>query len=197
MPKVHGGWQMMVMVTSGSVVRNAMNWDFFTGLISNGLLDIFIAFGGQETMAHDIQPFVNGLVERVAVHGINVDPWETVSETLVAFPTSITTNTVIAICKTTSGFTASQIGMHRAEQPLGYAFTKCGTANCPSQGHPGHIIGELKDDTVRIQCKTCKWKSKFVKLDSQSFFTWLNKGKAPLLFRHVFPSPDGLSTMFL
>ncbi|KAF8230869.1 hypothetical protein L208DRAFT_1378362 [Tricholoma matsutake] len=151
-PKVCGGWWMMVMVTSGSVVRNAVNWDLFTGLISKYVAQH--TFGGQETMAHDIQPFVNGLVERVAVHGINGDPWETVSETLVAFPTSITTNTVIAICKTTSGFTASQIGIHRAEQPLGYAFTKCGTANCPSKGHPGHMIGELKDDAVRIQCKT-------------------------------------------
>jgi hypothetical protein len=150
-------------------------------------------------MPHDVQPFVNGLVEKVAIHGLaNEDPWQIVRDTLISYPTTVTTNTVIAAFATPDGFEARQIGMHRAERPLGHHFAKCGTPSCRSSDRPGHIMGELKDsNTARIRCKACKWRSKVVKLDDQSFILPLHRTKAPLLFHHAFPSPLGLSSMFL
>jgi hypothetical protein len=152
-------------------------------------------------MPHDVQPFVNGLVENVSIHGMGgEDPlWEVVQRTLISYPTTVTTNTVIAIRTAGNGsFISTEIGMHRAERPLGYHFTKCGNPDCQSKDRPGHIWGELKDsNTARIRCRACSWRSKAVKIDQQPFFTRLHKTKAPLLFYHQFPSPPGLSSMFL
>jgi hypothetical protein len=164
-------------------------------------LDLLVAFGGHETMPHDVLPFVNGLVERVTIHGMGgEDPlWQMVSDTLISYPTTVTTNTVVALYATGNGsFMAREIGMHRAERPLGYHFDKCGNPQCPSRDRPGHIIGELREFNVaRIRCKACRWKSKAVRVDQQRFFTPLSKTKAPLLFYHSFPSPAALSSMFL
>jgi hypothetical protein len=147
-------------------------------------------------MPHDVQPFVNGLVEKVAIHGIDAEIWQTVRDTLLAYPSTVTTNTVIAAYATGNGFVARAIGMHRAERPLGYQFPRCGISDCPGKDRPGHIIGELREGSARIRCKACKWKSKIVRLDTQDFFLPLHPTKAPLLFHHAFPSPPGLSTMF-
>jgi hypothetical protein len=123
--------------------------------------------------------------------------WETVCDTLIAYPSTVTTNTVIAIYRSGLQFFAREVGMHRAERPLGYQFVKCGKPDCASKGRPGHIIGELRDlDAARIRCKACGWRSKFLKLENQSYITSLHKVKAPLLFYHDFPSPPGLSTIF-
>ena len=95
-------------------------------------------------------------------------------------------------------FTAREISMHRAERPLGLHFIKCGNPACGSRDRPGHIIGEIRDSSsARIRCKACKWKSKNVRLDKNLFITRLHKTKAPLLFYHTFPSPTGLTSMFL
>jgi hypothetical protein len=166
------------------------------------MLDLLVAFGGHETMPHDVHPFVNGIVEKVAIHGMGRgdDPcWEVVKDALISYPTTVTTNSVIAVCSTGDrSFTARAVGMHRAERPLGYHFTKCGNPNCEGKERPGHIIGELKDhNTARIRCKACKWKSKNVKIDGQPFIRPLHSTKAPLLFYHAFPSPSGLPSMFL
>jgi hypothetical protein len=215
-PRVRGGWRVMVMVACGSAVRQPVHWDYITQLFTQYVfplieqtiadaeklyskcLDLLIGFGGHETMPHDVQPFVNGLVEKVAIHGIDGDIWRIVRDNLIAYPSTVTTNTVIAAYATDSGFVAREIGMHRAERPLGYHFASCGTADCPSKERPGHILGELRDMTsARIRCKTCKWRSKIVKLENQDFFRPLHATQAPLLFHHAFPSPPGLSTMFL
>jgi hypothetical protein len=166
---------------------------------NSNLLDLLVGFAGHEMMPHDIYPFVNGLVEKVAIHGIDEDVWNVVRDCLISHPTTVTTNSVIAAYNVGTQFTAREIGMHRAERPLGYHFVKCGTARCPSMDRPGHIMGELiKDQTaVKIRCKACKWKSKTVMLANQTFFLPLHQTKAPLLFFHTFPSPSGLSTMFL
>jgi hypothetical protein len=148
-------------------------------------------------MPHDVHPFVNGLLETIAIHGINEDIWPVVRDTIIAYPSTVTTNTVIAAYTTDTGFVAREVGMHRGDRPLGYHFAKCGTNDCPSQERPGHIIGELRELTVRIRCKGCKWKSKNVKLENQPFFKPLHSTRSPLLFHHEFPSPPGLSTMFL
>jgi hypothetical protein len=163
------------------------------------LLDLLIGFGGHETMPLDIHPFVNGLVERVATQGMGDSIWNLVQDSLIAHPTTVLTNTVIAAFLTQTGFVAREIGMHRGERPLGYHFTQCGRAECPSRQRPGHIMGELMNEqtSARIRCKACKWRSKTVKLASQDFFQPLHPTKAPLLFHHAFPSPPGLSTMFL
>lgn len=149
-------------------------------------------------MPHDVQPFVNGLVERIAIHGLeDQDPWKLVEETLISFPTTVTTNNVIAAFATGDGFKARQIGMHRAERPLGCFFPKCGMVDCKSKERPGHIIGELRDQSrARIRCRCCGWRSKWVKLENQTFISPLHKVKAPLLFFHQFPSPPGLFSMF-
>lgn len=189
---------------TGSILRPFFNSRFPFSVIENAekfysnLLDLLVGFGGHETMPHDVQPFVNGLVEKVAIHGIDEEIWPIVRDTLIDYPCTVTTNTVIAAYATDSGFVAREIGMHRAERPLGYHFARCGTADCPSRERPGHIIGELqKEMTIaRIRCKACKWKSRNVKLDKQSFFLPVHPTKAPLLFYHTFPSPTGLSTMF-
>ena len=152
-------------------------------------------------MPHDVQPFVNGLVEKVAIYGMGSDDplWRTVCDTVISYPTTVRTNSIIAAYTTGKGlFTAREIGMHRAERPLGYHFTTCGTPNCGRNDRPGHIIGELTDNTARIRCKACKWKSKTVKIgDDHPLIKPLHKTKAPLLFYHSFPSPVGLSSMFL
>jgi hypothetical protein len=152
-------------------------------------------------MLHDFQPFVNGLVEKVSIHGMGGnDPlWNVVRDTLISYPTTVTTNTFIAAYTTGNGlFTALEIGMHRAERPLGYHFTKCGTPDCASKDRPGHIMGELNANSARIRCKACKWKSKHVKIDDrQQFIRPLHETKAPLLSYHAFPSPPGLSSMFM
>jgi hypothetical protein len=152
-------------------------------------------------MPHDIQPFVNRLVERVSIHGMGgEDPlWQMVSDTLIEYPTTVTTNTLIALYATSDGsFNAREVGMHRAERPLGYHFPKCGDPLCTSGVRQGQIIGELKDCNVaRIRCKACKWRSKTVRIDQQPFFTPLHRTKAPLLFYHSFPSPTGLASIFL
>jgi hypothetical protein len=151
-------------------------------------------------MPHDVQPFVNGLVERLAIHGMDGDDplWKVVSETLMSFPSTVITNTVIAAYKRDGIFGAREIGMHRAERPLGLHFTKCGNPNCGSRDRPGHIIGEIKEGRfARIRCKACRWKSKKVKIDGHPFITRLHKTRAPLLFYHAFPSPAGLNSMFL
>lgn len=172
-------------------------------------LDLLIGFGGHETMPHDVQPFVNGLVEKVAMHGMATlsrdsapaeDPlWQMVCDTLISYPTTVNTNTVIAIYGIGNGsFISREIGMHRPERPLGFHFTKCGNPDCASKDRPGHILGELRDgNTARIRCKACRWKSQPVKINEQPFFTPLHKTKAPLLFYHAFPSPPGLSSTFL
>lgn len=161
-------------------------------------LDLLVGFGGNETMPHDVQPFVNGLVEKIATNGVQKeDLWKLVEETLISFPTTVTTNTVIVAFATEDGFVARQIGMHRAERPLGCFFPKCGLVSCKSKDRPGHIIGELRDgSSARIRCKCCGWKSNWVRLESQAYISHLQKTRAPLLFYHAFPSPAGLLSMF-
>ena len=151
-------------------------------------------------MPHDVQPFVNSLVERLAIHGMGDDEpqWKAVTETLISFPSTVTTNTVIVAYNTGNRiFTAREIGMHRAERPLGQQFIKCGNPACGNMDRPGHIVGEIRETNVRIRCKACKWKSKGVKIDDNPFITRLHKTRAPLLFYHTFPSPAGLNSMFL
>jgi hypothetical protein len=152
-------------------------------------------------MPHDVQPFVNGLVERLAIHGMggNDPMWEFVRDALISFPSTVTTNTVIAAYKTGNGtFSAREIGMHRAERPLGQHFIKCGNPACGGKDRPGHIVGEIRNMSVaKIHCKACKWKSRNVRIDDHPLITPLHKTKAPLLFYHAFPSPAGLSLMFL
>ena len=152
-------------------------------------------------MPHDVQPFVNALVERLAIHGMGeVDPqWEAVRDTLISFPSTVTSNTVIAAYSSGNGtFTAREVGMHRAERPLGQHIVKCGNPACGSKDRPGHIIGEIRENgTAKVRCKACKWKSKTVKIDDNPFIKRLHKTRAPLLFYHTFPSPTGLSSMFL
>lgn len=164
-------------------------------------LDIIIGFGGHETMPHDVQPFVNGLVEKVAIHGMGGENalWQMVVDALISYPTTVITNSVVVIYGTGNGsFIAREIGMHRAERPLGFHFTKCGNPHCGSKDRPGHIMGELNNlTTARVHCKACKWRSKYLKIDQQEFFMPLHKTKAPLLFYHAFPSPAGLSSVFL
>ena len=148
-------------------------------------------------MPHDIQPFINGLVETISIHGME-DIRETACHTLIAYPTTVTTNAVIAMYRSSTEYFAHEVGMHRAERPLNYQFVRCGTANCPSEDRPGNIIGELQDlEAARIRCKACKWKLRFVKLNAQPFIKPLHKTKAPLLFYREFPSPPGLHAMFL
>jgi hypothetical protein len=161
-------------------------------------LDLFIGFGGTEPTPNDVRPFVNSLVEKIAIFGVeNQDLWKVVQETLIAFPMTVKTNTVIAAFATGDGFMARKIGMHRAERPLGCLFVKCGAANCESKNRPGHIIGELKDQRMaKIRCKSCGWKSKWVKIDNQEIISRLHKTRSPLLFYHEFPSPPGLSSLF-
>jgi hypothetical protein len=164
------------------------------------LLDLLIGFGGHETMPHDVQPFVSGLVEKVAIHGMDgSNPlWEIVRDTLISYPTTVTTNTVIAAFKHNGVDTAMEIGMHRPERPLGYYFTKCGNSSCKTMDRPGHILGELRDNTAKIRCTACRWKSKGVKIDEDhQLIRPLHKTKAPLLFYHSFPSPPDLPSMFL
>ncbi|KAF8219881.1 hypothetical protein L208DRAFT_1382843 [Tricholoma matsutake] len=59
------------------------------------------------------------------------DVWETVRDALIAYPTTVTMNTVIAIYRTGTQFHTCEVGMHRAERPLGYPFGKCGNLECP------------------------------------------------------------------
>lgn len=151
-------------------------------------------------MPHDVQPFVNGLVEKMAVHGMGgQDPlWQVVCETVISYPATVTTNSVIALYAAGNGsLVAREIGMHRAERPLGHHFMSCGSLDCPGKNRPGHIIGEIRDHAARIRCKACGWRSKWVRIDQQAFFTQLHQTRAPLLFYHAFPSPTGLSSMFL
>ena len=151
-------------------------------------------------MPLDVHPFVNGLVEKVAIQGMaGVDPlWQVVKETLIAYPTTVSTNTVIAAYTVGDGsFVAREVGMHRAERPLGFHFTSCGTPGCESKDRPGHIIGELRESNARIRCKACKWRSKNVRVDKQELILPLHETKAPLLFYHEFPSPARLYSMFL
>jgi hypothetical protein len=142
-------------------------------------------------MPHDVQPFVNGLVEKVAIYGMGGEDalWQMVCDVVLSYPTSVTTNSVIVIYGTGNGrFNVREIGMHRAKRPFGYYFTKCGNGNCSRKDCPGHIIGELRDpNTIRIQCKACRWKSKTVKIDQQPFFMAV----------HKFPSLPGLFSLFL
>ena len=70
-------------------------------------------------MPHDIQPFINGLVKKVGIHGMDEDIWQTVCDSVIAYPSTVMTNTVIAAYATNSGFIAREIGMHRAEWLLG------------------------------------------------------------------------------
>lgn len=151
-------------------------------------------------MPHDVQPFVNGLVENVAIFGMGGnDPlWQVVSNTVISFPTTVTTNTVVAIYRAVNGSIISkEIGMHRAERPLGLYIVNCGNPDCTNKNIPGHIMGELEKGVARIRCKTCKWKSKKVKVaDNSSVITPLHTTKAPLLFYHTFPSPAELNSMF-
>ena len=127
--------------------------------ICSNLLDLLIGFGGHETMPHDVQPFVSGLVEKVAIHGIYGDVWQMVHDALIAFPTTVTTNTVIAAYRSGTQFLAREVGMHRAERPLGCHISNCGRPDCPSKGRPGNIIGEHRSLVeARIRCKSCKWR---------------------------------------
>jgi hypothetical protein len=147
-------------------------------------------------MPHDVQPFVNGLVAKVSIHGMQ-DVWETVRDALISYPTTVTTNTLIVIYRNGTQFFAREVGMHRAERPLGYQFGMCGNSDCASKQHPGHIMGEYKDrDSAKIRCKACGWRSKWVKIEDQDYIKPLHKVKAPLLFYHDFPSPPGLLSMF-
>ena len=64
-------------------------------------------------MPHDIQLFVNGLVEKIATNSVqNEDFWKLVKETHISFPTMVTINTVIVTFATADEFVARQIGMH-------------------------------------------------------------------------------------
>ncbi|KAF8221747.1 hypothetical protein L208DRAFT_1382120 [Tricholoma matsutake] len=65
------------------------------------------------------------------------DVWETVHDALIAYPTTVTTNTVITIYRTGTQFHTCEVGMHRAERPLGYPFGKCGNSECPNARHVG------------------------------------------------------------
>jgi hypothetical protein len=163
--------------------------------ICSNSLDLLIAFGGHETMPHDVQPFVNGLVEKVSINGID-NIWDMVRETILQFPNTVTTNSVIAVYQEKTGHTAREVGMHQAHRPLGYTFQLCKMPDCRSAGNPGHIMGEFKDDAAKIRCTVCGWKSKWLKLENQPYIAQLHKARAPLLFFHNFPSPAGLATMF-
>lgn len=161
-------------------------------------LDLLVGFGGHETMPHDVEPFVNGLVQNVGIHGMGEDIWDVVRDSVISFPDTVKSNTVIAVIAKDDGFYAREIGMHRKERPLGYDFTQCGNPVCPSMNRRGHINGELRDLTVaRIRCKTCKWKSRSVRVVNHPLIKPLHETRAPLLFYHAFPSPAGLSSMFL
>jgi hypothetical protein len=172
-------------------------------IICSDLLDLAIAFGGHETISHDVQPFIIALVEKVGIYGMK-DIWEMVSDTLIVYPTTMTTNMVIAIYRSGTKLHAWEVGMHQAERLLGYPFLQCGNLRCRGLNLPGHIMGELARKNneegisvqAKIRCKACRWKLKSVKLDKQSFFMPLHKVKAPLLFYHDFPSPQGLPEMF-
>ena len=169
--------------------------------LHSNLLDLLVAFGGHETMPHDVQPFVCRLTERIAIHGMDgVDSvWGMVRDTLISFPTTVTTNTVIAAYREQGSVMAKEVGMHRGERPLGYHFKKCGNPSCPSQDRPGHIMGEVRSPHIyRIRCKACKWKSGNVRVDdSNPYIRPLHETRAPLLFYHPFPSPAGLTNMFM
>jgi hypothetical protein len=146
-------------------------------------------------MPHDVQPFVNAFVEKVSIYGIK-DIWETVCRGLIEYPNTVSTNTIIAAYRCGIQFLAREVGMHRAERPLGYHFPNCGKPGCPSKERPGHIIGELSDGRAKIRCKACGWKSRNVKVGDMLYFKQVHKVKAPLLFYHDFPSPSGLLTTF-
>ena len=62
-------------------------------------LDIIIGFGGHETMPHDVQPFVNGFVEKVAIHRMGGENalWQMVVNALISYPTTVITNSVVVI----------------------------------------------------------------------------------------------------
>jgi hypothetical protein len=150
-------------------------------------------------MPHDVQPFINGLVEKVAIHGMSgEDPlWQAVCDAVISYPTVVATNTVIALYTAGNGsFVSRAIGMHRAERPLGHHFIACGKPGCPSRGNPGHMMGEIKDYSAKIRCRACGWRSKWVRIDEQDVFTPVHKTRAPFLFYHTYP-PTALESAFL
>lgn len=167
-------------------------------LICSDSLDLLIGFGGNETMPHDVQPFVNGLVVQIAIHGMG-DIWTAVSNALISYPTAVQHNSLIAIYRSGPQLLAREVGAHRLERPLGFHFTKCGRRSCLSKDRPGHVVGELNNSRVRIRCKACSWRSGWMlleQLEKNGHFIPLHKTRAPLIFYHHFPSPAELSALF-
>lgn len=144
-------------------------------------------------MPHHVHPFVNGLVEKITIHGMDgEDPiWQTVRDTVISYPTTLETNTIIAGYMQQGTFVSREIGMHRGDRPLGYHFKKCGNANCEGKNRPGHIMGESRGPhTYRIRCKACKWKSGAVTINnSHQFIRPLHEKKPPCYFTTNFLLP--------
>jgi hypothetical protein len=101
------------------------------------MLDLLIGFGGHKTMPHDVQPFVNAFVEKVSIYGIK-DIWETVCRGLIEYPNTVSTNTIIAAYRCGIQFLAREVGMHRAERPLGYHFQT--VVNLVAQARSAQVI---------------------------------------------------------
>ena len=165
-------------------------------MICSNKLDLIVGFSGQETLPHDVQPFVNGLVERITTQGmVEGKVWKTLEDMLVAYPATLRQNSVVALYWKAPGeigpdVVTQEVGAHRVERPLGYNFKHCGRPLCPAKEVPGHVTGELLDGRFRITCRACMWKSKWrnlAEVESQLGFKRLNKNLAPLIFYHQFP----------
>lgn len=81
-PEVHRGWHIMVMISSGSSVRQPIHWDYISQLFSkyvlqlsesivkadkicSNLLDLLIGFDGHEAMPHGVQPLSGVSLKRL------------------------------------------------------------------------------------------------------------------------------------
>lgn len=182
--------------------------------ISSNALDLLVGFGGSETMPHDVEPFVNGLAERIATQGMAVTTktgehssqgtpniWATITDVLLAYPTTVDQNSLVVMYRSEEDgeIQSREVGAHRVERPLGFHFTRCGFRGCPSMNASGHIRGDLFQDRIQITCKACGGRSgrKTIEdIEKKEYFTRLHRTRAPMLFYHGYPAPAGIWDYF-
>lgn len=127
------------------------------------------------------------------------DAWSTVEAMLLAYPTTLRNNSLVAMYRSGSQRQVREAGAHRVERPLGFYFSRCGRRGCPAGEKPGSIIGDYRNERVRISCKTCTWRSRWISLEElerKQYFFRLHPTLAPMIFYHDFPAPAGISDLF-
>jgi hypothetical protein len=158
--------------------------------------DLVLGFGGGETLPDLVDSFIAALVKEIATGGVK-KIWDVVTQVLADHQKVVEANTVVAIYREGSQIRKKEVGRHTETRPFGYMFSECGTHDCPGHNNPFNTRSSSKNGKVRLQCSVCTWKSGWVKVEDNEYFTAPRKHTTPLMFEHEFPAVDGLKGLFI